>query len=110
MGTKKQVNLAVCCVAAMTANMAVPLDVHVGVDVGGTNTDAVVIHTGSVIGWAKHVTTADITTGVRQAIREALNHTLEHQPSGNWGYVSQKILPSTHLCARSIMFWSYLFV
>ena len=71
-------------------DMAISLDVHVGVDVGGTNTDAVVLTTDSVIGWAKHVTTADITTGVRQAIRGALNHALEQQPSGDWVFISQK--------------------
>ena len=57
-------------------------DVHVGVDVGGTNTDAVVLRADSVIGWAKHVTTADVTTGVGQAVRAALNHALREQPQG----------------------------
>ena len=49
-------------------------DVHVGVDVGGTNTDAVVISDGQVIGLDKHTTTDDVTSGVRQAIWAALQN------------------------------------
>ncbi len=48
------------------------MDVHVGVDVGGTNTDAVVLHAGKVVGSTKQFTTEDVTTGVTQAITAAL--------------------------------------
>ena len=58
------------------------LDVNIGVDVGGTNTDAAVLHRGVVIGWAKHVTTRDVTTGISQAIRQALTHAVSSSPEG----------------------------
>ena len=47
--------------------------VHVGVDVGGTNTDAVVFCENEIIGWSKQVTTDDVTTGVVGAIISALD-------------------------------------
>ncbi len=47
--------------------------VHVGVDVGGTNTDAVIIEGNRVLGWSKHVTTSDVTKAVSGAIHGALN-------------------------------------
>jgi len=46
--------------------------VRVGVDVGGTNTDAVVMAGSAIIGWAKIPTTADVTGGIVYSIREAL--------------------------------------
>ena len=50
--------------------------VVIGIDVGGTNTDAVVIDKVSgkarVLSTAKTLTTADITSGVKEAIRLAL--------------------------------------
>ncbi len=52
--------------------------VHVGVDVGGTNTDAVVLEGSTVVGWAKHVTSFDVTEGVTAAIRQALR-SAEHR-------------------------------
>ncbi|KAL3860781.1 hypothetical protein ACJMK2_010851 [Sinanodonta woodiana] len=52
--------------------------VIVGVDVGGTNTDAVVIHPKSgnkheILSKVKTFTTADITTGVQLAVTRSLN-------------------------------------
>ncbi|KAI3391185.1 hypothetical protein diail_7790 [Diaporthe ilicicola] len=44
----------------------------VGVDVGGTNTDAVVLDGSSVIGWHKAPTTKDIHSGVTRSVIEAL--------------------------------------
>ncbi|KAI9738151.1 MAG: hypothetical protein M1818_005580 [Claussenomyces sp. TS43310] len=44
----------------------------VGIDVGGTNTDAVILRDGHVIEWYKTPTTPDIQTGVEQAIQEVL--------------------------------------
>ncbi|XP_071963196.1 uncharacterized protein [Antedon mediterranea] len=44
----------------------------VGVDVGGTNTDAVVLHGDRVLGSVKEPTTDDVTTGVKKAISSAL--------------------------------------
>ena len=48
--------------------MATPLPVVIGVDVGGTNTDAVVIKKvkgqgHEVLAEDKHLTTSDVTTG-----------------------------------------------
>lgn len=43
----------------------------VGVDVGGTNTDAVVLGPGGVLGWKKTVTTPDVYSGIVTAIRAA---------------------------------------
>ena len=47
-------------------------DVRVGVDVGGTNTDAVVMAGQILLGWAKTPTTADVTGGIVASVREAL--------------------------------------
>jgi N-methylhydantoinase A/oxoprolinase/acetone carboxylase beta subunit len=40
----------------------------IGIDVGGTNTDAVVLRDEKVIGWHKTPTTSDIQEGVELAI------------------------------------------
>ena len=40
----------------------------IGIDVGGTNTDAVLVEDGRVIAWAKTPTTADVTTGIKSAL------------------------------------------
>eukprot|EP00058_Branchiostoma_floridae_P018947 XP_002604436.1 hypothetical protein BRAFLDRAFT_79264 [Branchiostoma floridae] len=44
----------------------------IGVDVGGTNTDAVVLQGDRVVSWSKQVTTPDVTTGVARAVRAVL--------------------------------------
>lgn len=44
----------------------------VGVDVGGTNTDAVILDGDEVLGWHKAPTTKDIHAGVTESIIEAL--------------------------------------
>src|SRR5262245_36597508 len=49
--------------------------IRVGVDVGGTNTDAVVMRGREVIGWAKRPTTADVTSGTFDALSSALEET-----------------------------------
>lgn len=41
---------------------------HIGVDVGGTNSDAVLMEGRQVLGWYKAATTRDIATGVSEAI------------------------------------------
>ena len=46
----------------------------VGVDVGGTNTDAVLMDGTALVGAVKRPTTADVTSGIREALREALRH------------------------------------
>ncbi len=46
--------------------------IRIGVDVGGTNTDAVVMDGPRVLAWAKTTSTPDATTGLVTAAREAL--------------------------------------
>ncbi len=45
---------------------------RIGIDVGGTNTDAVLVDENSVIGAIKTPTTKDITSGVRRALVELI--------------------------------------
>ena len=47
--------------------------IRIGVDVGGTNTDAVVMRTEDFLGGAKSPTTKDILSGVENAIKAALD-------------------------------------
>ena len=44
----------------------------IGVDVGGTNTDAVVLGANGVLGWRKTPTTADVYSGIVAAITQAI--------------------------------------
>ncbi|AQR73411.1 hydantoinase/oxoprolinase N-terminal domain-containing protein [Sphingomonas sp. LM7] len=46
---------------------------RIGVDVGGTNTDAVLMDGGTVFAWTKQPTTADVGSGVAAAIAEVLS-------------------------------------
>ena len=46
--------------------------IRIGVDVGGTNTDAVVMAGSTLRGWAKTPTTTDVTGGIVASVREAL--------------------------------------
>ncbi len=46
----------------------------VGVDVGGTNTDAVLMDGNNLVGAAKLPTTADVTSGIIDALTEVLKH------------------------------------
>ena len=48
---------------------------RIGVDVGGTNTDAVLMDGSSVISWHKSGTTADISSGIIAAITYLLDAT-----------------------------------
>ena len=45
---------------------------RIGIDVGGTNTDAVLMRGQEVLASTKEPTTADVTTGVTDAIRTVL--------------------------------------
>jgi len=47
--------------------------VRIGVDVGGTNTDAVLMDGGAVAAWTKQPTTADVGSGVAAAITAVLD-------------------------------------
>ena len=46
--------------------------VRIGVDVGGTNTDAVAMSGDEVAGWAKAITTPDVTGGIVDAVQALL--------------------------------------
>ena len=48
---------------------------RMGVDVGGTNTDAVLMDGTKVVGWFKTPTTPDVTTGITTAMRTVLEQT-----------------------------------
>ena len=43
---------------------------RIGIDVGGTNTDAVLVDGSTVVGAVKTATTDDVTGGVRTALRD----------------------------------------
>ena len=43
---------------------------HIGIDVGGTNTDAVLMDGTRTLAGVKHSTTADVTSGIVQAIED----------------------------------------
>lgn len=45
---------------------------RIGIDVGGTNTDAVALDGRAVLAWAKRPTTPDVTTGILQALQAVL--------------------------------------
>ncbi|WP_423464064.1 hydantoinase/oxoprolinase N-terminal domain-containing protein [Promicromonospora sp. MS192] len=67
-------------------------DLSVGIDVGGTNTDAVVLDgAGDVIAWTKQATTPDVTGGIRAALTTVLREIgdLRHG-------VSRVMLGTTH--------------
>lgn len=46
---------------------------RIGVDVGGTNTDAVLMDGRAILAWTKQPTSADVSTGVADAIRTVLD-------------------------------------
>ena len=47
---------------------------RIGIDVGGTNTDAVLLEDGQVVEAVKTPTTADVTAGIVAALAELANH------------------------------------
>ena len=49
--------------------------IRIGIDVGGTNTDAVLIDRQQVAGAVKTPTTVDVTGGARTALRKPLDET-----------------------------------
>ena len=48
---------------------------RIGVDVGGTNTDAVLMDSDRVVGWHKTPTTPEVTAGITTAMRTVLEET-----------------------------------
>ena len=67
-------------------------DLSIGIDVGGTNTDAVVLDAdGHVIAWTKQATTADVTGGIRAALDAVLQEIGDAR-----GRASRVMLGTTH--------------
>jgi N-methylhydantoinase A/oxoprolinase/acetone carboxylase beta subunit len=65
--------------------------VRIGIDVGGTHTDAVLMEGGQVLAWHKAATTPDVTGG----IIDALTHLLEQRRAGP-ADVEAVIIGTTH--------------
>jgi len=64
----------------------------VGVDVGGTNTDAVILKGREVIANVKHPTMADRTDGVRKAIENVIENLVRVNPKPNLNTEVEKML------------------
>ena len=64
---------------------------RIGIDVGGTNTDAVLMDGQRVVGWAKSPTTRDVTTGITSALTVLLGETRVAP-----GAISAVMLGTTH--------------
>jgi N-methylhydantoinase A/oxoprolinase/acetone carboxylase beta subunit len=65
---------------------------RIGIDVGGTNTDAVVLdHTDMLVSKVKHPTTPDVTTGILRALEQVLA-----QVPGSAKRVRHVMLGTTH--------------
>ncbi|GAA3229337.1 hydantoinase/oxoprolinase family protein [Nonomuraea helvata] len=67
-------------------------ELRIGIDVGGTNTDAVVLGAdGQVIAKAKRPTSPDVTEGLRAALDAVLG-----ELEGGWERISRVMLGTTH--------------
>src|SRR5579875_1875975 len=64
---------------------------RIGIDVGGTNTDAVAIDGRTVVGWTKRPTTGDVTSGIVTALRDLLE-----RPGLSAGAVDAVMIGTTH--------------
>ncbi|OJU17618.1 MULTISPECIES: hydantoinase/oxoprolinase N-terminal domain-containing protein [unclassified Sphingomonas] len=64
---------------------------RIGIDVGGTNTDAVLLADDQVIAWCKSPTTADVSSGIVNAIRALLE-----QRDDALGQIDCVIIGTTH--------------
>ena len=64
---------------------------RIGIDVGGTNTDAVVLEDGRVAHAVKTPTTSDVTTGIVTALAELTRH-----PGIARGRIDGVVIGTTH--------------
>jgi N-methylhydantoinase A/oxoprolinase/acetone carboxylase beta subunit len=64
---------------------------RIGIDVGGTNTDAVLVEDDRVVAWVKTPTTNDVTSGVAGALR-----LLVEELGGATGIVDAVMIGTTH--------------
>ena len=75
---------------------------RIGIDVGGTNTDAVLLEDARVVHAVKTPTTADVTSGVAEALRRLLDATTKPGSSvsgsapGSVGAVDAVMIGTTH--------------
>lgn len=72
-------------------NRSVANGLRIGIDVGGTNTDAVLMRGKEVLAYSKQSTTADVTSGVSNAIQDVLKQT-----SADPAAVSSVMVGTTH--------------
>ena len=68
----------------------------IGVDVGGTNTDAVILKKNEVLSSAKVPTTADVTSGITGAIHSALKELPKEFQPNPAEYVARVNIGTTH--------------
>src|SRR6202158_4786297 len=64
---------------------------RIGIDVGGTNTDAVLLEDGRVVHAVKTPTTADVTAGIVAALSELARH-----PEVGRGMIDGVVIGTTH--------------
>src|SRR5437667_6055650 len=64
---------------------------RIGIDVGGTNTDAVLLEDGRVVHAVKTPTTADVTAGILTALAE-----LARYPEVGRGAIDGVVIGTTH--------------
>lgn len=69
---------------------------YIGVDVGGTNTDAVVLRKKEVLCSAKVPTTEDVTSGISEAIQSALSQLPEDYQPNPTQHVARVNIGTTH--------------
>ena len=74
---------------------------RIGIDVGGTNTDAVLLEDARVVHAVKTPTTADVTSGVAEALRRLLQsaaqpRTAPRAPSGDRFAIDAVMIGTTH--------------
>ncbi|XP_022808013.1 uncharacterized protein LOC111345029 [Stylophora pistillata] len=69
---------------------------YIGVDVGGTNTDAVVLRMKEVLCSAKVPTTEDVTSGISEAIQSALSQLPEEYQPNPTQHVARVNIGTTH--------------
>src|ERR1700716_561703 len=75
------------------------MSLRLGIDVGGTNTDAVVLDQDArLIGSFKSPTTPDVTGGIREAVRGLVERT----PDLDVGSIHHAMLGTTH-CTNAIL-------
>lgn len=73
------------------------MSLRLGVDVGGTNTDAVLLNGDSVIGSAKSCTSPDILSGIQVAVNAVL-------ADSSAGRFAGRLRPAAHDIAKYAAF------